>query len=123
MIFVNHLSKEAVRPKAVMEKFLLALAPFAPHIAEELWQRLGNSDTLSYHSWPQYDDEIVKEKQIELAVQVNGKIKDRIVVDADATEEQITQKALGSEKVIAAMAGKEAKKVIVIKSRLVNIIV
>jgi leucyl-tRNA synthetase len=123
MIFVNHLSKEAVRTKAVMEKFLLALAPFAPHIAEELWQRLGNSDTLSYHSWPQYDDEIVKEKQIELAVQVNGKIKDRIVVDADATEEQITQKALGSEKVIAAMAGKEAKKVIVIKSRLVNIIV
>ncbi len=123
MIFVNHLSKEAVRPKAVMEKFLLALAPFAPHIAEELWQRLGNSDTLSYHSWPQYDDELVKEKQIELAVQVNGKIKDRIVVDADAAEEQITQRALGSEKVIAAMAGKEAKKVIVIKSRLVNIIV
>jgi leucyl-tRNA synthetase len=123
MIFVNHLSKETVRPKVVVEKFLLALAPFAPHIAEELWQRLGNSDTLSYHSWPEYDSELVKEKQIELAVQIKGKIKDRIVVDADATEEQITQKALSSEKVIAAMAGKEAKKVIVIKSRLVNIIV
>jgi len=123
MILVNHLSKEAVRPKSVIEKLLLVLAPFAPHIAEELWQKLGNSDTLAYHDWPEYDSELVKEKQIELAVQIKGKIKDRIVVDADASEEEITQKALGSEKVIAAMAGKEVRKVIVIKARLVNIIV
>ena len=123
MIFVNHLSKQLVRPKSVIEKFLLILAPFAPHIAEELWAKLGHTDTLAFEPWPEYDKELIKETEIELAVQVNGKIKDRIVVSADADQEQIKQKALSSEKVIAAMAGKEPKKIIVIKSRLVNIVV
>ncbi|MFH1883191.1 MAG: leucine--tRNA ligase [Planctomycetota bacterium] len=123
MIFVNHLNKQTVRPKAVIEKFVLILAPFAPHIAEELWEKLGHTDTLAYEPWPEYDKELIKEKEIELAVQVNGKIKDRIVVAADADEEQIKQKAMTCEKVIAAMAGKEPKKIIVIKSRLVNIVI
>jgi len=123
MIFVNHLSKQTIRPKLVVEKFVLILAPFAPHIAEELWERLGHTESLAYEPWPQYDKELIKEKEIELAVQVNGKIKDRITVAAEADEEQIKQKALGCEKVIAAMAGKEPKKIIVIKCRLVNIVV
>ncbi len=123
MIFVNHLGKQKVRSKSVIENFILILAPFAPHIAEELWERLGSDYSLAYEAWPEYKAELVKEKEIELAVQVLGKIKDRIVVPADADEDQIKQKALASEKVIAAMAGKEAKKVIVIKSRLVNIVV
>ncbi|MHC5061431.1 MAG: leucine--tRNA ligase [Planctomycetota bacterium] len=123
MIFVNHLSKQAERPKSVIEKFVLILAPFAPHIAEELWAKLGHSNTSAYEPWPEYDAELVKEKEIELAVQVMGKIKDRIVVADDATEDQIKEKALASEKVVAALAGKEPKKVIVIKSRLVNIVV
>jgi leucyl-tRNA synthetase len=123
MIFVNHLNKQTVRPKAVIEKFVLILAPFAPHIAEELWEKLGHTDSLAYEPWPEYDKELIKEKEIELAVQVNGKIKDRIIVAAEADEEQIKQQALASEKVIAAMAGKEPKKIIVIKSRLVNIVI
>ncbi|MCJ7778081.1 MAG: class I tRNA ligase family protein, partial [Sedimentisphaerales bacterium] len=123
MIFINHLSKQEIRPKSVVEKFILILAPFAPHIAEELWERLGHTDTLAYEPWPEYDKELIKEKEIELVVQVNGKIKDRIVVSTDADEEQIKQKAMASEKVIAALAGKQPKKVIVIKSRLVNIVV
>jgi leucyl-tRNA synthetase len=123
MIFVNHLGKQAVRAKSVVEKFILILAPFAPHIAEELWQKLGHNHTLAYEPWPEYDAELVKEKEVELAVQVMGKIKDRIVVSADASEEEIKQKALASEKVISAMAGKEPKKIIVIKSRLVNIVI
>jgi len=122
MILVNHLSRETIRPKVVIEKLVLILAPFAPHIAEELWQRLGHTESLAYESWPEYDKELIKEKEIELAVQVMGKIKDRIVVSADADEEQIKQKALSCEKVIAAMAGKEPRKIIVIKSRLVNIV-
>ncbi|MEJ2704931.1 MAG: leucine--tRNA ligase [Sedimentisphaerales bacterium] len=122
MIFVNHLGKQTVKPNAAIEKLVLILAPFAPHIAEELWEKLGHADSLAYEPWPEYDKELIKEKEIELAVQVNGKIKDRIVVSADANEEQIKQKALGNEKVAAAMAGKEPKKVIVIKSRLVNIV-
>ena len=123
MIFINHLNKQTVRPKAVIEKFVLILAPFAPHIAEELWEKLGHTDSLAYEPWPEYDKELIKEKEIELAVQVNGKIKDRIIVSAEADEEQIKQKALTCEKVIAAMAGKEPKKIIVIKSRLVNIVI
>ncbi len=122
MILVNHLSRLTVRSKAVVEKLVLILAPFAPHIAEELWQRLGHTESLVYEPWPEYDKEIIKEKEIELAVQVKGKIKDRIVVSADADEEQIRQKALSCEKVIAALAGKEPRKIIVIKSRLVNIV-
>ncbi len=123
MIFVNHLGKQDNRPKSAIEKFLLILAPFAPHIAEELWQRLGHKDTLACEPWPEYDKEIIKEREIELAVQVNGKIKDRIVVSADADEEQIKQKALASDKVAAAIAGKEVRKIIIIKSRLVNIVI
>jgi len=122
MILVNHLSRLPVRPKAVVEKLVLILAPFSPHIAEELWERLGHTESLAYESWPEYDKELIKEKEIELAVQVKGKIKERIVVSADADEEQIKQKALSCEKVIAAMAGNEPRKIIVIKSRLVNIV-
>ncbi|MHC4528808.1 MAG: leucine--tRNA ligase, partial [Planctomycetota bacterium] len=109
MIFVNHLSKEPVRPRSVLEKFVLILSPFAPHVAEELWVRLGKAECLAYEGWPEYDKELIKEREVELAVQVNGKIRDRIVVAADADEEQIKQKALASQKVTASLAGKEPK--------------
>jgi len=123
MIFLNHLIKQKIRPKWIIEKFVLILSPFAPHIAEELWVKLGHTDSLAYEPWPEYDQELIKEKEIELAVQLNGKIKCRIVVSADADEEEIKQKVLSSEKVIAAMAGKEPRRIIVVKSRLVNIVI
>ena len=123
MIFVNHMGRQDIRPKDVMEQFVLILSPFSPHVAEELWQRLGKTDSLAYQPWPKYNEELTKENQLELAVQVLGKIKDKITVAADATEEQIQKMALASEKVQAAMDGKQAKKIIVIKSRLVNIVV
>ena len=123
MIFVNHLMKLTVVPRAAVEKLVLILAPFAPHIAEELWEKLGNAESLACESWPEYDAELIKEKEIELAVQVNGKIRDKIIVAAGASEEQIKQEALRGEKVVAAIAGKEPRKIIVIKSRLVNIVV
>jgi leucyl-tRNA synthetase len=123
MIFVNHLSKQEIRPKSAVEKFLLVLSPFAPHIAEELWERLGHTNTLAYEPWPKYDKDLIREKEVELVVQVNGKIKDRIVVSADASEEQIKQNALAGEKVKKALGGKEPRKIIVIKSRLVNIVI
>ena len=116
MIFVNHLGKQQVRSKSVLDKFVLILSPFSPHIAEELWERLGHNGTLAYEPWPEYDEELVKEKEIELAVQLKGKIKARIIVTADMSKEQIEQQALADEKVIAALAGKEPKKIIVAKS-------
>jgi leucyl-tRNA synthetase len=123
MILVNHLAKLPVVPVEIVEKLVLILSPFAPHISEELWAKLGHSESLAYESWPEYDKELIKEKEIELAIQINGKIKDKIVVAADSSDEQIKQKALSCEKVVAAMAGKQPKKVIVIKSRLVNIVI
>jgi leucyl-tRNA synthetase len=123
MIFVNHLAKLELVPKAAVAKLVLILSPFAPHIAEELWAKLGHADSLAHESWPEYDESLIEEKEIELAVQVNGKIKDKIVVAADASEEQIKERALSEEKVVAAIAGKEPRKIIVIKSRLVNIVV
>jgi len=122
MIFVNHLGKQEVRPKSVVEKFVLILAPFSPHIAEELWEKLGHKDSLTYECWPEVDSELIKEKEIELAVQVNGKIKDRIIVAADADDKQIESEALSCAKVKAAMGGKSARKIIVAKPRIVSII-
>ncbi len=123
MIFVNHLAKQEVRPRSVVESFILLLAPFAPHIAEELWQRLGHQESLAYQPWPKYEEELAKEKQIELPVQINGKVRDRILVPADADEEQVKARALASEKVVAALAGKSPKKVIVVKGKMVSIVV
>lgn len=122
MILANHLGRLDARPRSVIEPFILIVAPFAPHVAEELWQRLGHTQSLAHEPWPRYDADLAREKEVELAVQVNGKVKDRIVVPADSDEEHIRQMALANEKVIAALAGKTPKKVIVIKSRLVNIV-
>ena len=122
MIFINHIGKLEAKPKKAIEAFVLVVAPFAPHIAEELWQKLGNGNSLAYENWPKFDENLAKEKEIELAVQVLGKIKDKITVSIDAGEEEIKQKALACEKVASAIAGKEIKKIIVIKSRLVNIV-
>ncbi|RKY12985.1 MAG: leucine--tRNA ligase [Planctomycetota bacterium] len=122
MIFVNHISKLEIRPKAAMEKFVLILSPLAPHLCEELWQRLGHTDSLAYAEWPAFEADKAKEKEIELAIQIKGKTKDKITIAADATEETTQQMALASKKVQAALDGKKAKKIIVIKSRLVNIV-
>jgi len=122
MILVNHLMKLTVVPKAAIEKLVLILAPFAPHIAEELWEKLGHAESLAYESWPEYDAELIKEREIELAVQVDRKIRDRIIVAADASDEQIEQVALSREKVIAAIAGRKHQRIIVVKPRLVKIL-
>jgi leucyl-tRNA synthetase len=123
MIFVNHLAKQEVRPRSVVESFVLLLAPFAPHIAEELWQRLGHQESLACQPWPKYKEEVAREKQIELPIQINGKLRDRILVPADADEEKAKAEALASEKVVAALAGKTPKKVIVVKGKMVSIVV
>jgi len=122
MIFTNHLSRQNIRPKSVIEKFILLLTPFAPHIAEQIWQKLGNDRSLAYHPWPEYDKELIKEKEIELAVQINGKVRDKIVVPAQTDKEQIKQKALSTDKIKSSMAGKEPRRIIVVKQRLVNIV-
>jgi leucyl-tRNA synthetase len=121
MILANHLARLDVRPRAVVESFLLILAPFAPHVAEELWRRLGHTQSLAYESWPVYSEEAAREKMLEVPVQVNGKIRDKILVPAGADEKQIETAALASAKVQESLQGKPVKKVIV-KPRIVSIV-
>ncbi len=104
-------------------KLVLMLAPFAPYLAHELWEMLGETSDLLRALWPQYDPALAKEEEVEIAIQVNGKIRSRIVVPADAEEAQVRELALADEKVKAAIAGKEVVKVLVVKGRLVNIAV
>ncbi len=122
MIFVNEYMKLTVRPQKPLEQFVLLLAPFAPHIAEELWQYLGHSNTLAYEPWPQYDPALTIDPEIEIVIQINGKVRDKFMVPADATEEVIKENALNSEKITSLLEGKTIRKVIVIKGRLVNIV-
>jgi leucyl-tRNA synthetase len=123
MEFTNHLTKLEVRPKAVIEPFVLILSPFAPHIAEELWRALGHANTLAYEPWPKADPALLKADTIEVPVQVNGKLRSRLTVPADSDEKALEAAALADEKVRNFIAGKQVKKVIVAKGKLVNIVV
>ena len=122
MIFVNETLQLEQRSKWAMETFVLLLSPFAPHIAEELWRRLGHSETLAYERWPSYNPELIIDPEIELAVQINGKTRDKITVPAESDENTIQETALHSESVQAYLTGKNVRKVIVVKNRLVNIV-
>jgi leucyl-tRNA synthetase len=123
MEFVNAVYKASSLSNAQAERFVLVLAPFAPHIAEELWQRLGHDKTLAYEPWPPFDPAMVTEAQVELPVQVNGKLRGRITVPADAGEDDVVAAALAEPKVAAAIAGKTVVKRIVVVGKLVNLVV
>ncbi len=120
--FVNVMTPLSGRARSVIEPFVLVLSPFAPHLAEELWHRLGHADTLAYESWPTFDPDLAREEEVEIAVQVQGKIKTRFMVAADADEESVRAAAMADHRVIDALAGKTVRKVIVVKGRLVNIV-
>jgi leucyl-tRNA synthetase len=123
MVFNNHLTKLDVRPKSVVEPFVLLLSPFAPHMGEELWQALGHAETLAYEPWPKADPSLLKADTIEVPVQVNGKLRSKLVVAADSDEKTLEAAALADEKVKAFIGGKQIKKVIVAKGKLVNVVV
>src|SRR6266581_4400278 len=107
----------------VQRKFVLLLAPFAPYLAHELWEILGEKESLLRARWPKYVPELAKEEEIEIPVQINGKLRSRIIVPADASEDTIVEKALADEKIKAAIAGKKIVKKIVVPGKLVNIVV
>ena len=107
----------------VQRKLVLLLAPFAPYLAAELWQTLGENSVLLRHPWPAFDPALAKEDEVELAVQVNGKLRGKITVPAESTEDFVREKALADEKVKAALTGKTAMKVIVVPGKLVNVVV
>jgi leucyl-tRNA synthetase len=127
MIFVNEAIAWETKPAAVLREFLILLQPFAPHLAEELHAKLRGPDaadrTMAYEPWPKYDPALLVEQNIEMPVQVNGKLRDKIVVAAGAASPAIEEAALAAEKIRPFVEGKTVKKVIVVPGRLVNIVV
>ena len=123
MEFVNAAMKVESIDKAVMEQFVLLLSPFAPHMGEEIWQRLGHSDTLAYAAWPEWDESLLVENTITLPVQVNGKPRDTIEVGVDADKDTILAAAKVAPKVAGALEGKNIIKEIYVPGRIVNLVV
>jgi leucyl-tRNA synthetase len=122
MIFVNEAYKTESLPREAMAQFLQMLSPIAPHITEELWERIGRADGISYAAWPTHDEAWTVDQEVEIVVQVNGKIADRVSIAADMNEADMESLAKGLEKVQELLAGKTVRKVIAVKGKLVNIV-
>jgi leucyl-tRNA synthetase len=123
MIFTNALTAANPRPVAAIRALLHVLNPFAPHLTEELWQKLGATGLIADQSWPAYDPALLVEDEIEYPVQVNGKVRDKVVMKKDAPTADIEAAALAAPKVVEHTAGKTVKKIVVVPGRLVNIVV
>ena len=123
MEFTNFFTKESVRPREVMEKFVLILSPFAPHIAEELWQILGHKTTLAYVPWPQFEEAFTVDAQIEIPVQILGKLRSKVVVPAGSDQVTIIAAARSDARIAELLTGKEVVKTIVVPGKLVNFVV
>jgi leucyl-tRNA synthetase len=128
MIFVNAFTNVETIPLSAMRAFLILLNPFAPHISSELWERLTAAfgDTrgdVSQQSWPAYDERLLIEDEIEIVIQINGKLRDRVKMPTVTTEEELKRVALSNSKVQERIAGKAVRNVIVVRKKLVNIVV
>jgi leucyl-tRNA synthetase len=124
MIFVNAFIPQQeidVVPTSAMRTLLVLLNPFAPHLSSELWQVLGSPGDITNQSWPNYDETVLAEEEVEIVLQINGKVKAHITVSANASEEEIKTAALEQPKIKEALSGKQVRKVIVVPKKLVNI--
>ncbi|MGB0969379.1 MAG: leucine--tRNA ligase, partial [Mycobacterium sp.] len=119
--YTNHLTKHGVMARAALEPLVLMVAPLAPHLAEELWMRLGHEDSLARGPFPVADERYLVEDTVEYPVQVNGRVRGRVTVAADADGDTVEAAALGEEKVVSFLDGRTPKKVIVVPGRLVNV--
>jgi leucyl-tRNA synthetase len=122
MIFVNQATTATTVPRETLTSFLRLLAPYAPHICEELWNRLGHDELIAHATWPVHDEALCIDDLIPIVVQVNGKKRDELQVSKDADKEELERLALASEKAQKHLGGREPKRVIVVPGRLVNIV-
>jgi leucyl-tRNA synthetase len=123
MEFVNAATKWDTCPRSVLEPFALLLAPYAPHVAEELWSRLGHAESLAYAPWPPFEERHLVQSTVRVAVQVNGKMRGTVDVPADASEEQVVDAAVGAEGVAKWLEGMTVKRRIFVPGRLLNLVV
>ena len=123
MEFTNHFTKSDRRPRVAMQRLVLLLSPLAPHLAEELWELLGHGKTLAYEPWPEFDPALVKEDTIEVPVQINGKLRSKIMVAAETSREGLEAAARADERTAELLAGHQVVKVVVVPGRLVNFVI
>lgn len=123
MIMVNEMHNHKEVGQGAFEKLLLLLSPFAPHLAEELWEKLGNKESIHLEFWPQFDPKLSKDKEIEFVIQVNGKVKDKCLMSADVAEEDVLQYIEKSEKIQKIISSKQVVKKIFVPGKLLNIVV
>jgi leucyl-tRNA synthetase len=109
--------------KRVLKTIILLLSPFAPHISEELWLELGEEDSVYLQSWPEYEEKALVKEEVTIVIQINGKVKNKILVPVDMSKEELQEKAAADEKISNQIKGKEIRKVIVVPNKLVNIVV
>src|SRR5690625_4493626 len=122
MIFVNEANKADTIPRQYVEGFVKLLSPITPHLCEELWEKLGHSSTIAYEPWPTYDESKIIEDEIEIVVQVMGRVRSRINVPKDIYKEELERLALDDETIQQWIDGKTVRKVIVVPEKLVNIV-
>jgi leucyl-tRNA synthetase len=123
MIFINEAYKQDELPKSYLEIFIQLLSPFAPHLAEELWERLGRNESLTYTPWPKYDPEKVIDEMIEYPVMIKGKVRLKITISADADEASIKEAVLAEEKLGKYLEGKSIRKWIIVPGKVVTIVI
>jgi leucyl-tRNA synthetase len=123
MILATEMEKAENISTEDFKKFLQILNPFAPHLAEELWNRLGEKQTINFSSWPEWDEKLIQAEEIKIAVQVNGKVRAEIMIRADDGEKEAGEKALANEAVLKHIAGRDVKKMIYVKNKLMNIVI
>jgi leucyl-tRNA synthetase len=123
MIFLNEAMRQEIRPRRRMENFILLLAPFAPHIAEELWQKLGHTKSLAYESWPRFDEAKCAESSIEVVLQINGKLRSKISVALDTPDTELERLAFDDANIKRYTDGKRIVRRIIVPNKLVNIVI
>ena len=123
MTLLNEAGKAPTGYRVVAETLTLLISPFAPHLAEELWEKLGHKPSIVEHPWPEYDPALVVDKQVTVVIQVNGKLRSKLVVQADLPKDEIQEMALKDKKIQNWIAGKTVRKVIVVPNKIVNIVV
>ena len=125
MVFVNEVYKVGTCPRAYAEGFIKMISCITPHVGEEIWQILGHTDTIAYESWPTYSEEKCKDSEVNIAVQVNGKMRGTVRMEADLDNESVVANAMADEKIAKFLQkqGGSLVKTIVVKNKLVNLIV